>query len=233
VLWGSDFENGSLGLYKTVRTEGSGTRGSHVATSERARTGTRSMKITLPASTSGGTVGRYQLVAGMPSGANGQDRWYGYSLSLGDEWNLAQILDNRSYFLGGIGFRYTGTSANGPGNNLNANVVNGSLQWLTGINLTGTVGNDHIGEALLGGVAKSRWTDFVFHIKWSTGSDGVREVWRDGVLVARYTGPTMGTNSAFEHRMGIYEGTAVDHTRTLYVDNHRVGTSFTAVDPSR
>lgn len=233
VLWGSNFEDGNLGIYKTVRTEGSGTRGSHVITTERARTGARSMKITLPASTSGGTIGRYQLVAGMPLGTNGQDRWYGYSLSLGNDWDLGQILDSRSYFLGGTGFRYTGTPANGPGSNLDATVVNGAAQWLTGTNLASTVGSDHVGEAVLGRVTVNQWSDFVFHMKWSTGSDGLREVWRDGVLVGRYSGPTLGLNSTFEHRIGLYQGTAVNQTRTMYVDNHRVGTSYAAVDPSR
>ncbi len=233
MLWGSNFEDGNLGIYKTVRTEGSGTRGSHVITTERARTGVRSMKITLPASTSGGTIGRYQLVAGMPIGTNGQDRWYGYSLSLGSDWDLSQILDSRSYFLGGTGFRYTGTPANGPGSNLDATVVSGSAQWLTGTNLASTVGSDHVGEAVLGRVTMNQWSDFVFHMKWSTGSDGLREVWRDGVLVGRYSGPTLGLNSTFEHRIGLYQGTAVNHTRTMYVDNHRVGTSYAAVDPSR
>jgi hypothetical protein len=33
--------------------------------------------------------------------------------------------------------------------------------------------------------------------------------------------------------MGLYQGTQVDHPRTLYWDNHRVGTSYRAVDPSR
>jgi hypothetical protein len=82
-------------------------------------------------------------------------------------------------------------------------------------------------------VFQGQWMDFVYHIKWSTGSTGFREEWRDGVKMGRYDGPTLGTLSPFEHRIGIYEGTAVNHTRTLYVDNHRVGTSYAAVDPSR
>jgi hypothetical protein len=233
ALWGSNFEDGSVGIYKTVRKEGSGTRGSHVVTTETARTGARSMRITLPASTSGGTVGRYQLVANMPNGKPGDDRWYGFSIKLGNDWDLSQIADNRSYFLGGTGFRYTGTSANGPGANVDGGMVGGTPTFLMGSNISSSVGTDHTGEQNLGPIVKNQWMDFVLHIKWSTGGDGIRESWRNGVKVGTYQGRTLGTNSQFEHRMGLYQGTAVNHTRTMYVDNHRVGTSYAAVDPSR
>ena len=233
VLWGSNFEDGNLGIYKTVRKEGSGENGSHVITNQYARSGSSSMKITLPAATSAGTVGRYQLVANMPDGEAGQDRWYGFSILLGSDWDLSQVADNRDYFLNGIGFRYTGTSVNGPGSNVEADVVRGVASLGTGTNLANTVGATDYGRQSLGTLVKGRWIDLVYHIKWSTGSDGFREVWRDGVSAGRYAGATLGTDSPFEHRMGFYEGVGVDQTRTLYVDNHRVGTSYAAVDPSR
>ncbi len=233
VLWGSNFENGHLGIYKTVRKEGGGLHGSHVITTERARTGRRSMKITVPADPSRHTADRYQLAAGMPNGVDGDERWYGFSMALGHDWNLRQIKDNRSYFFSVFGFRYSGPSTNGPGGNLDADLIGGAPRFLIGSNLSGAPGADHVGEAMLGTVVKGRWMDFVVHIKWSRGGDGLREVWRNGVKARSYHGRTLGIGAPFEHRIGLYQGVGVEHTRTLYVDNHRVGTSYAAVDPSR
>jgi hypothetical protein len=233
VLWGSDFENSDASVYKTVRKEGSGLRGTHAVTTERARTGSRSMKMVLPPSTSSGTVGRYQLVTNMPNGVNGQDRWYGFSMYLGNDWNLNQIVDNRQYFLGMAGFRYTGTTANGPGSNIGGRESATGPVFSTGTNLAGTVGEFTAGRYLLGPVLSGRWIDVVTHVRWSTGGDGMRESWVNGVQMGRYDGATLGVASPFEHRMGIYQGTQVNQTRTLYWDNHRVGTSYAAVDPSR
>jgi hypothetical protein len=236
ALWGSDFEDGDLSIYKTVRKEGSGDGGSHVISTAEARTGRSSMKITVPAPTSTAApddVGRYQLVADMPNGTSGQERWYGFSIYFASGWRSSEMADSRAYFLGGEGFRYTGTSDNGPGNNLNAEPRNGGTELVAGSNLSGTVGNDHVGEAWLGPFVTGQWIDFVFHIRWSTRDDGFREAWRDGAVQGRYDGPTLGVDSSFEHRMGVYEGVDVSQTRTLYIDNHRVGTSYEAVDPSR
>ena len=50
--------------------------------------------------------------------------------------------------------------------------------------------------------------------------------------MGRSTNQNMGTDSPIINRMGIYEGTDVDHERTLYWDNHRIGSSCAAVNPA-
>jgi hypothetical protein len=87
-------------------------------------------------------------------------------------------------------------------------------------------------EIDLGPVVKGKWIDFVVHVRWSDGDDGVREYWRDGVLMGRSTKQNMGTDSPVIHRMGLYQGASIDHTRTLYWDNHRIGRSYIEVDPA-
>jgi hypothetical protein len=203
-----------------------------MVTSERARTGSRSLKITIPAALSGGTVGRYQLVAGMPNGKVSDDRWYGVSVFLAADWNLLQVNNGRDYFLASLlSYRYTQIPDNGPGNGINGRIVDGQRVFNSTTNLGPS--NPEAGDINTGPIVKGQWVDFVMHIKWSKGSDGVREIWRDGAKQGRYSGPTITKDSTFEHRFGIYEGTQVNHTRTLYLDNHRVGTSYAAVDPSR
>ena len=229
VLWGSDFEDGDLSVYRNdVLTDGSGNEGFHEITTEQARTGRRAVKLVLPPSTSGGTIGRYQLVADMPDGSEGDELWYGISMYLGDDWSLGQIVQNRQLFLGTFGFRYTEVDDNGPGTgNIGARDVNGLAVHKTEVN------GYPAGDTTLGPVVTGQWVDWVVHIRWSRGGDGLREIWRDGRQLTRYEGPTLNLTSSFEHRMGLYQGTEVDQTRTVYWDNHRVGTSYTAVDPSR
>jgi hypothetical protein len=217
-------------VYARDFREGAGQDATVEVSTDQARTGRRSVKLVLPPATSRGTVARLQLVADMPDAESGRERWYGISMFLADDWALDQLDQNREFFLGTIGFRYTGTDDNGPGTgNIGARRVNGVPMFKTETNL----GYRAAGDSLLGPIEENRWIDFIIHIKWSMGDDGFRETWRDGVKAERYDGPTLGLDSPFEHRMGVYEGTGVDHTRTLYWDNHRVGTSYAAVDPGR
>jgi hypothetical protein len=230
VIWGSDFEDGNLAVYGDVRTEGSGRAGSH-RISGRARTGDRALQVTVPPSTAGGDVGRYQLVAGLAPERAGQERWYGFSLLLGEEWDLSQIGVNREHFLLLVNDRYTRDDDNGPGGTNIAGEMQERPVFLSDTNNgSGTVEESVID---VGPMFTSRWIDFVIHVRWSMGADGFREIWRNGVPMGRWEGPTVYRDSPFEHRIGIYEGAAVDHRRSLYVDNHRIGTSYAAVDPSQ
>ncbi len=67
---------------------------------------------------------------------------------------------------------------------------------------------------------------------YANPGQGVREYWRDGRLMGRSTRQNLPVDSPVVRRTGLYEGTAVDHTRTLYWDNDRVGTSYAEVDPA-
>jgi hypothetical protein len=237
VLWGTNFETGAFEAYKsTISKQGSGTRATRTITTEQARTGTKSMKIVLPPSSG---TSRYQMKANMPNGGEGTDRYYGWSVRLGTDWAgsscaLTQLVDNGSFFMGQGGFRYTNTSANGPGANpgLDSHLPG---RWSIGLNLTNSVGGDQDQQRDLGPICENQWKDIVFHVKWSSGSGGIFETWADGVKVGpTYHGKTMGySGGSFEHRQGLYQGGGVNHQRTLYIDNDRVGTSYAAVDPSR
>ena len=171
-------------------------------------------------------------MADTPSGKAGEDRWYGFSVYLGNDWDLTQVNNGRDYFMASlVGFRYTQTPDNGPGTgNWGGRVVDG-VRLFSGATILAN--GDDAGRISGMPLVKGQWVDFVQHIKWSRGSDGFREVWQNGVKLGRYDGVTVGTDSVFEHRIGLYEGTQVNHTRTTYFDNHRVGTSYAAVDPSR
>ncbi|MEI6946093.1 polysaccharide lyase [Paraflavisolibacter sp. H34] len=76
-------------------------------------------------------------------------------------------------------------------------------------------------------ISKDQWHQFVFHFIHSTGSDGLIEVWRDGVKIHEIK----GRNSHLKvpkWKIGLYKasflnGTSNRNSRVLYFDNVRVG----------
>jgi hypothetical protein len=88
-------------------------------------------------------------------------------------------------------------------------------------------------QTIVGNYTKNKWTDFVFHVKWSTGSDGLIEAWKDGIKVLTFTGATIltGTSYGAYMRTGLYKwpwnptSSIASSTlqRVLYVDDVRIG----------
>ncbi|WP_433074813.1 heparin lyase I family protein [Dactylosporangium sp. CA-052675] len=90
------------------------------------------------------------------------------------------------------------------------------------------------------------WTDWVFHVKWSTGSSGQLEVWRNGVYKFGFTGSRThaDTQGSPYFKFGIYKwdwnsgSTHPSDTtqRVMYYDALRLGderATFADVDPAR
>ncbi|MBA3529820.1 MAG: heparin lyase I family protein [Propionibacteriaceae bacterium] len=243
VLWGSDFENSPAilgGMFKSsVRSESTAVMGSSTVlnNSTTCYRGSRCLKITQPAPTRTSNtddIGRYQLGANTGNASEGQDRWYGWALQYAPGWDISQLASGRQYFLGTGGFRYTATSANGPGGNLGAthNAADANKPyWYSSIDLASIVGGTKVGGMFLGPIVVGQWVTFVQHVRWSTGSGGNVEWFRDGMKMGEYNGPTFGQTSPAEFRVGIYEGTNVNADRTILYDNVRIGTSRAAVDP--
>lgn len=113
-----------------------------------------------------------------------------------------------------------------------------------------TIGNDpkpegNVNRFDLGPVTKGVWTDWVVHAKWSYGSDGVLEIWKNGVPVVKYNGPNAYNDQKSPYwKFGVYKpdwkkpdyGSSVVTSRTLYLDNVRFGDSnsnYNQVNPAR
>jgi len=83
----------------------------------------------------------------------------------------------------------------------------------------------------LGPVSKGEWTDWVFHVKWSYQSDGVIEIWKNGVQVVQATGQNAyNDNNGSAFVIGLYksswmnaETVSLASTRTVYFDSLRIG----------
>lgn len=81
---------------------------------------------------------------------------------------------------------------------------------------------------------KEKWVDMIYHLRYSTGNDGLVEVWEDGRRVVKYSGPTAEAHAkdAFYNKIGLYRD-RLARPMTLYYDNYSLGTSRDSVDPSQ
>ncbi|AFZ29864.1 hypothetical protein Glo7428_1295 [Gloeocapsa sp. PCC 7428] len=83
----------------------------------------------------------------------------------------------------------------------------------------------------LGAYQTGVWTDWVFRVKWSYEADGLVEVWKNGKLVVRKTGPNTYNDEVGPYqKFGVYKTDWKHHpeksrasVRVLYFDSIRMG----------
>lgn len=97
----------------------------------------------------------------------------------------------------------------------------------------------------LGPYETNKWTDWVVHVKWSYGSDGILEVWKNGAKVVDYVGPNCYNDKTGPYfKMGIYKGWGdrinpadTVSERTVYHDDLRIArgpsATFSDVSPGK
>jgi hypothetical protein len=84
-------------------------------------------------------------------------------------------------------------------------------------------------------IQKGTWVDLMFHIRFSQGSGGFLEVWKDGMMlatdsgVARITGRNMFNAEPNYLRLGLYRARCQTQTNTIYYDEIRIATTKAAV----
>jgi hypothetical protein len=82
----------------------------------------------------------------------------------------------------------------------------------------------------LGLVPKDQWTEFVFHVIHSYGSDGLVQVFKNDILIFEHKGGNMYNDAKLPYwKLGVYKwlwndnGTTDVSKRILYYDNIRIG----------
>ncbi len=82
-------------------------------------------------------------------------------------------------------------------------------------------------------IVPGRWNDMVYHVRFSTDSSGVVDIWMNGERVARFDGSTASRlgKEQFYHKVGLYRDRMAE-PMTIYIDNYAMGECFEAVDPA-
>jgi len=187
----------------------------------------------------------YRTEVSGPGAQIGGEYWYGFSIYLPDsyvpdrcweivaqwhgvpDFDLGENWRNPVMALSTTGGRWTWTARW----DAKANTFQGGKRSYGGTR------NDDLGPYETG-----RWTDWVVHVKWSYGQDGLLQVWKDGRRCIDRVGPTAFNDKRGPYfKMGLYKGwkdpeqpsDAVE-TRELFHDEFRMagaGGSYEQVAP--
>lgn len=93
----------------------------------------------------------------------------------------------------------------------------------TGLNFEIAYGdqfNPTVYKAPIGPVVRNQWYNFVYHVKWSSGSDGYFDAWVNGVQKMAYRGPTLYAGQGVYWKMANYhtafgQPSSVIHARVV------------------
>ena len=120
----------------------------------------------------------------------GQDEWWAHSLMfppgyvpppVASVWNWGAVFD----------FHNSSPGGGQPNFMVYATPTGLELHMAGGantVNLPSDPGYYSIG---IGPITKNVWYDFVYHVKWSSGSDGLFQAWLNGRQVMNYSGPNL------------------------------------------
>lgn len=221
------FESGSLADFWLPGDYGTGSRTptAVTVTTDFARSGTRSAKITVREEDveAKGDDGRSVERAELDSGHYpllGRDVWYGFSLLLPADF---PVVDDR-LVIGTI------KQSDWEGSPLLGQRFRAGRHTLS-IRAPGASGGGKSYD--LPPLPLGEWVDMAYRVRYSTGADGVIEVWMGGRRAAEYRGPTASATAAdrFYHKVGLYRD-RWPQPMTLYLDNYTAGDSFDGVDPA-
>ena len=168
-----------------------------------------------------------------PDAMVGDDMWYGFSIFLPDSYVPDSVWEIVAQWHGRPDFDIGEDWRNPPlALHTSDGVWTVSNIWDSKANTFESGERVYSGSRHfdLGAYVTGRWTDWVFHVKWSYESDGILQIWQDGVLVVDEPGPnTFNDERGPAFKMGIYKGWKhpeaqgnVDK-RVLFHDELRIG----------
>ena len=213
VIFRGDFESGSRsGFQEDIEGDG---EYEIVSSPEPVRAGKYSCKYTLR------KARRVELVPRGCTAPVGSERWYGFSIFIPEDWVANRRKDEVVAQWHASPDRDKGENWRSPplavrtkGNGWQVTCIWDSKP----LSNSGVEGSTTIWR---GNIEKGRWTDWVFHVRWSYRDDGLVEVWKNGQLLKRREGP-----NCYNDKGGLYFKWGIYHTlenRVLYNDEFRMG----------
>jgi hypothetical protein len=223
LLLAGDFEKG---IVDSALMKVSGN--APVITTEVKRSGKYAIKSVLNRATSA-TSYRTEFAVASQKLTQGGEYWYGFSIYLPNDFAADPIWEIVAQWHSRPDSDAEAT-LNPP---MSLHTENGiwRVNTIWDTNKT-TVRETYTGQVSykLGPYQKGKWTDWVFHVKWTPTSSGVLQVWQDGKKVVDKSGP-IGFNDAYApyFKFGMYKGwkdrkspAGVVSTRTVFHDEIRV-----------
>lgn len=223
------FEGDSLASFWLPGNHGSGryAPGAVVLTGGFARSGRQSARITVREGDIAqfGDSGKPNERAELDSGTYlvlGQDVWYGFSFLVSPEF---PVVDTRLVL---AQWKQSGLE----GSPIVAQRFVAGRHYVTVRDLR-TRGSWRATYDLPD-IVPGGWNDMVYRVRFSSGEDGVIEVWMNGERVARFDGPTASPKGEerFYHKVGLYRD-RMSGPMTIHLDNYAIDRSHEEVDPAQ
>ena len=120
----------------------------------------------------------------------GQEEWWAHSLMFPSGYVIPLLQSLVSNW--GVVFDFHNTGGSGQANFQIVSLPNGLELWVAGgPQVINGPGEPDFYRLPIGTVQFNIWYDFVYHVLWSSGSDGYFQAWLDGRQVMNYSGPTL------------------------------------------
>jgi hypothetical protein len=164
------------------------------------------------------------LSQAMSDGYEGKEGWWAHSVRFPDDyvdppisvatWNFGLVADFHNTNSGG-------GQANFQVQAMPTDAI--SPDRPTGLSFSMAYGDQtSFGTTIypIGPVLKNVWYNFVYHVKWSTGSDGFFDAWVNGVQKMTYRGPTLYPGQGVYFKLANYhtafgQPSSVIHARAI------------------
>jgi hypothetical protein len=257
VLWG---DNDNLANVPSIAYNGQEVGTTKTLVTDVSRhPGGKAIRITTPANVNRYVRNQmYQAGQGVTGGGSslqtyGDTRWYGVSMRLGTDWDLtpgtATFGNGDTNFLLLYSFRWFGIPGQDVGSipgvspNFDGRIINGVAGFMNAWLATTRTGTNRHQKIVLpfSQYQKGTWIDIIRSVRWNDAgqSNGVDRLWIKGGTDTEYTQVDEVTGelafyagSTWRNLAGVYQGTQINHTRTIWYDEWRVGRTREAVDPA-
>ncbi|TLZ37313.1 MAG: hypothetical protein E6K32_16255, partial [Gammaproteobacteria bacterium] len=120
----------------------------------------------------------------------GQDEWWAHSVMfppgyvpppVAAVWNWGALFD----------FHNSAAGGGQPNFMVYATPTGLELHMAGGANTVNRPSDPGYYSIAIGPIVKNVWYDFIYHVKWSSGSDGLFQAWLNGQQVMNYSGPNL------------------------------------------
>ncbi len=150
------------------------------------------------------------LSQGSTNCSQGKEAWWAHSVMFPSDYvsptdGFGVVMD----------FHHTGSSGQ-------ANFHVDASRWDGKLHFRGYGGSQDANEygTVIGNVVKNQWYDFVYHVRWSSGSDGFMRAWVNGKKKLDHRGPTLYSGQGCYLKLANYhspfgQASAVIHDRVI------------------
>jgi hypothetical protein len=229
LIFVGDFESNSFEGWQTQFPHS--TKGSIVTTPVRAgKYALRNELTYADFKTYGDSRNRRSEVYTENVGKPGEERWYGFSIYLPKGWEELETFDIV------MQIHNKPDAGEGPKSPIMTLETHGkdwsvNNRWdkekISKPAKNGAGGTITTNRLWTGPYETEKWTDWVFHVKWSLEDDGLIEVWKDGQKIAEQKGPNgYNDEQPYYMKIGVYKPAyrvTAPPQRVIFHDEVRIG----------